>query len=30
MIDNYVKTLEPVEKNKFKHEIIDYIYEKCK
>lgn len=30
MIDEYVKTLDENGKNDFKHDIIDYIYEKCK
>ena len=30
MIDEYVKSLDQNEKNDFKHDIIDYIYEKCK
>ena len=29
MIDNYVKTLDQNEKDDFKHDIIDYIYQKC-
>lgn len=29
MIDEYVNTLNKDEKNIFKHEIIDYIYQKC-
>jgi hypothetical protein len=30
MIDEYVKSLDENGKNDFKHDIIDYIYEKCK
>lgn len=29
MIEDYVKTLNQEEKNKFKHDIIDFIYQKC-
>jgi len=29
MIDDYVKSLNQNEKNDFKHDIIDYIYQKC-
>jgi len=29
MIDNYVKTLDKKERDNFKHDIIDYIYQKC-
>lgn len=29
MIDNYVKPLDKREKDIFKHDIIDYIYQKC-
>lgn len=29
MIEDYVKTLDQKQKNSFKHEIIDFIYQKC-
>ncbi len=29
MIDNHIKTLDQDQKDKFKHDIIDYIYQKC-
>jgi len=29
MIDEYVNTLDQEQKQKFKHDIIDYIYKKC-
>ncbi len=29
LIENYIKTLNQAQKNSFKHEMIDFIYQKC-